>query len=232
MMKKIGILIDPDKTSESDAETLCQTLKAECPDIILVGGSSVDKDITPVVSALKRHLTIPVILFPGSANQFTSKADAILLLSLISGRNAEYLIGQHVLAANRIEESGIKVIPTGYILIDGGCMTSVQRVTQTEPLDPNDQETIVSTALAGKLLGLQALYLEAGSGALNPVPENVIAAVKQRTGLPLIVGGGIRDKEHARKALEAGADVIIVGNAAEKNPELISELTRLTHSFK
>lgn len=111
-------------------------------------------------------------------------------------------------------------------------MTSVQRVTQTEPLDPNDQETIVSTALAGKLLGLQALYLEAGSGALNPVPENVIAAVKQRTGLPLIVGGGIRDKEHARKALEAGADVIIVGNAAEKNPELISELTRLTHSFK
>ena len=189
------------------------------PDFIFVGGSQLQNSVDETVVHIKSLTTIPVVLFPGNAFQLTNKADALLLLSLISGRNAEWLIGQHVQAAKAIQESALETISTGYILIDGGNTTAVERVSKTKPLQRDAIEEVVSTALAGELLGNKLIYLEAGSGAQNPVPTSLIKAVKESIHIPLIVGGGLTSTDAIKKAYEAGADIVVVGNYLETHLE-------------
>lgn len=229
--KQLAVLIDPDKVN---AQKLVQLVEAaiNCQiDFFFVGGSLLMEDkFEQTISYIKKHSNIPCIIFPGNNYQLSKNADALLLLSLISGRNAEFLIGQHVIAAPLIKESGIEVIPTGYMLIDGGRISTTSYITQTVPI-PNDKPDIaVATALAGEQLGLKAIYMEAGSGALYPVNTSLIKAVRKNISIPLIVGGGIRNAEQAEAACNAGADVIVVGNILEKQPELLMELSLAVHA--
>lgn len=166
----------------------------------------------------------PRILFPGNVLQVSREAEAILLLSLISGRNPDLLIGQHVIAAPYLKESGLEILPTGYLLIDGGSPTSVSYMSNTIPIPANKPDIARCTAMAGEMLGLRLMYLDAGSGARNPVPEAMIRAVRSEIGVPLIVGGGIRIPEQAMAAVSAGADLIVIGNAVEQSPQLILEM--------
>lgn len=214
--KMFVVLIDPDKFSEGMLDKLSSLLSVRRADMIFVGGSLVMSDIGEVVKMLKSRFDIPVVLFPGSAQQFTEEADALLFLSLITGRNAEYLIGQHVMSSVRIKRSGVEVIPTGYMLVEGGVMTSVEYISGTQPLPRSKDDIAVATAVAGELLGLKMLYLEAGSGAKECVPESMIRAVRSSVGLPIIVGGGLRSIEDIDKAYNAGADIVVVGTAIEK----------------
>jgi putative glycerol-1-phosphate prenyltransferase len=214
--KMFVVLIDPDKFSEGMLDKLSSLLSVRRADMIFVGGSLVMSDIGEVVKMLKSRFDIPVVLFPGSAQQFTEEADALLFLSLITGRNAEYLIGQHVMSSVRIKRSGVEVIPTGYMLVEGGVMTSVEYISGTQPLPRSKDDIAVATAVAGELLGLKMLYLEAGSGAKECVPESMIRAVRSSVGLPIIVGGGLRSIEDIDKAYSAGADIVVVGTAIEK----------------
>jgi putative glycerol-1-phosphate prenyltransferase len=173
---------------------------------------------------IKSLTSIPIILFPGSPLQLSSQADALLLLSLISGRNAEYLIGNHVVAAPFLRESGIEIVPTGYMLINGGKQTSVSYMSNTQPIPADKPDIALATAMAGEMLGLKIIYLDAGSGAINPVPLNMIASIAAGVSIPVIVGGGIRTPDAVRNAYESGADVVVVGNATETNQSLLSEL--------
>jgi putative glycerol-1-phosphate prenyltransferase len=168
-----------------------------------------------------------VVLFPGDNLQINSHADAILFLSLISGRNPDLLIGKHVISAPILKDSGIEVVSTGYMLIDGGTPTSVSYMSNTTPIPANKRDIAVCTAMAGEMLGLKLIFMDAGSGALNPVGENMISAVKKSIDIPLIVGGGIRSAEKAKAAFEAGADVVVVGNAIESNKDLIREIAQI-----
>lgn len=231
--KKLAVLIDPDSISnEDDLVLLCRTSNEQGADMILVGGSLITNGyFERCVNVIKAHTTLPVLLFPGSIMQISHEADAILFLSLISGRNPELLIGKHVLAAPQLKQSGIEVIPTGYMLIDGGRITSVSYMSGTTPL-PSDKPAIAATtALAGEMLGLKIIYMDAGSGAQQPVPFSVIQAVRKQVDAPVFVGGGICAPEQAIAACEAGADVIVVGNAFEKDPQLISQLAKVIHGF-
>lgn len=195
---------------------------------IFVGGSEVEVHITEaLVIEIKKHTTLPIVLFPGDVTQLTNCADALLFLSLISGRNPEYLIGKHVESVSKLRQMQLEVIPTGYILIENGKLTSVQKVTQTQPLKSYDTETIVNTAKAGELLGMKLIYLEAGSGALNPVNAEIIHAVKQNLEIPLIVGGGIKSKAQMQMAYDAGADMVVIGTAFEENEAFFEELKKV-----
>lgn len=216
-----AVLIDPEKCIGTKLDAIISKVKLAHPDFILVGGSQLQKSVEETVTRLKSSTHIPVILFPGNALQLTNNADALLLLSLISGRNAEWLIGQHVKAAKLIIKSDLETISTGYILIDGGNKTSVERVSETTPLKSDAIDEIVSTALAGELLGNKLIYLEAGSGAKNPVPAIVITAVKQQIKIPLVVGGGLTSIEAVEEAYKAGADIVVVGNYFETNSDAI-----------
>lgn len=228
--KHIALLIDPEEHTVASAVALAKAADAARVDFILVGGSYVSSDLTAVVNAIKGAAKIPVILFPGSPMQVVPTADALLFLSLISGRNPDYLIGNQVLSAGLIRKSGLEVIPVGYMLIDGGAVSSVQYVSNTLPIPANKPDLAVATAIAGEMLGLKMLYLEAGSGAKNPVPGKLIAAVRNAVRLPIIVGGGLRSEAGVRAALEAGADIVVVGNAAENDPNLIAQLSQVVHS--
>ena len=171
-----------------------------------------------------------MVLFPGSQNQFTEAVDALLFLSLISGRNADLLIGQHVQAAPRIAASGVEVIPTGYILIDGGVATSASYISQTAPIPGNKPEIAATTALAGALLGLRCIYLDAGSGAIAPVSASMISAVKKSIDIPLMVGGGLRTIEAVQTAFNAGADIIVVGTMVEERPDFLAQIIHFKQS--
>lgn len=217
--KGLAVLIDPDKTNNDSIASLCAQFIDNQPDIILVGGSLVASETSITVDAIKRCTSSPVVLFPGNATQIVDRADAMLLLSLISGRNAEYLIGQHVNAAMRIAASGIETIPTGYMLIDGGAATSVEYISATRPIPYNKCDIAVATAVAGEMLGLRAIYLEAGSGARQPVSPEMISAVRAKISIPLIVGGGLRTPESITAACTAGADIVVVGTALENNAD-------------
>lgn len=226
----IALLIDPDKFSE-DSELL-KVVIMHPPDIILVGGSLITAgNVDGCVRILRQYLDIPIVLFPGSQNQFTDKVDALLFLSLISGRNADLLIGQHVQAAPRIAASGVEVIPTGYILIDGGVPTSVSYMSQTAPIPGNKPEIAATTALAGALLGLRCIYLDAGSGALTSVSDEIIALVRGKINVPLMVGGGIRSAEKVLCAFKAGADIVVVGTIAEERPQFLFEVKEMMQSM-
>lgn len=223
--KLLAVLIDPEKVDLSQIHSLVQNIHESIATHIFVGGSTDENNqIESVVVEIKKYTTLPVILFPGDAHQVTSKADGILFLSLISGRNSEYLIQQQVDAALQIQQSQLEVIPTGYILIDGGKETSVQRVSRTQPIAQNDSQLILKTALAGQFSGKQLIYLEAGSGAENPVSSAVINCIKSELQIPLIVGGGIRTIEQLQHAYNAGADLVVIGTAFEKDNALFESL--------
>lgn len=225
--KQLALLVDPDKYSQESLALFVELAKETLPDCIMVGGSLVAGSVEQVVQYIKLHTNIPVVLFPGNTHQLCNEADALLLLSLLSGRNADFLIGQHVVAAKAIRDSGIESISTGYILIDGGCSTSVEYMSNTKPIPRDKVEIIVATAIAGELIGNRMVYLEAGSGAINPVSKEAIQAVRQAISLPIIVGGGIRTVEQAKDAYLAGADMIVVGNALEKDRFFMRDLAQI-----
>ncbi len=229
--KQLAVLIDPDKHTEESLEQLVELAENARTDFFFVGGSLLLEDrFEKTIAYIKERSKIPVVIFPGNSYQVSAKADAILFLSLISGRNPEYLIGQQVIAAPLIKEVNIETIPTGYLLIDGGRISTTSYITQTVPI-PNDKPDIaVATALAGEMLGMKLIYLEAGSGAVNSVSREMIKAVKKNISAPLIVGGGIRSAEQAEETCKAGADIIVVGNILEKEPELLMEISLAVHS--
>ncbi len=230
--KKIVVLIDPDNINEAALLQLLELSHQVQVDAFLVGGSLLVKnELEFCVSFIKSKSVIPVILFPGSAMHISEKADAILFLSLISGRNPDLLIGQQMQAAPLLKASGIEVISTGYILVDGGKPTTVSYMSNTLPVPYDKPEIAAATALAGEMLGMKCIYLEAGSGAAKPVSENMIRTVKKNIQVPLMVGGGIRTPEQAFAACEAGADIIVVGNAIEKDPLLLAHIAQAVHSF-
>ena len=183
-------------------------------------------DIDKSFDLIKKNTTIPALLFPGSLLQITNKADGILLLSLISGRNSDLLIGNHVIASARIKRSNLEVLPTGYILIEGGKSTSVEYMSNTKPIPAEKIDIAVATAMAGEMLGLKYIYLEAGSGAKTSINIKIIKGVKENISIPLIVGGGIKTPNDVKSAFNAGADIIVVGNVIEQNPEILHELVK------
>ena len=193
------------------------------PDFVFVGGST-GAVADEFVATLKSRVQAPIVLFPGNPCQLSEQADALLFLSLLSGRNPEMLIGQQVAAAARLRGSRLQIIPTGYLLVDGGRKSTVEKVSGTSPIARTDVELAVNTAYAGQLLGMQAIYLEAGSGAAEPVPVEMIRAVRQAIGIRLIVGGGLRSRKDAEAAWSAGADTVVVGNVLEQDPQRYSEL--------
>lgn len=223
--KSLAVLIDPDKHDQTRLEQTLLLSEKAAVDYFFVGSSLLLNDgLDRCVQFIKKNSTIPVVLFPGSRFQISKAADAILLLSLISGRNPELLIGQHVLAASQLKNSGLEIIPTGYMLIDGGKLTSVNYVSQTLPIPADKNDIAVSTALAGEMLGLKTIYLEAGSGAKKPVSESMLADVRKNISVPLIAGGGIRSAEKAYETCKAGTDILVVGNKIEEEPNLILEI--------
>lgn len=227
--KQFAILIDPDKFESDDLLELA----SECNvDIIMVGGSILTNgNFEKSIQRIKNKSKIPVIIFPGNNLQISKNADAILLLSLISGRNPEMLIGNHVIAAPNLKSSGLEIIPTGYMLIESGKQTAALYMSNTFPI-PSDKEDIAScTAMAGEMLGLKLIYLDAGSGAENCVTEKMISKVKASIDIPLIVGGGINSSDKALRACKAGADIIVVGNALEKDKNLLQEIATTVHSI-
>ncbi|WP_339751584.1 geranylgeranylglyceryl/heptaprenylglyceryl phosphate synthase [uncultured Winogradskyella sp.] len=225
--KLLAVLIDPDKMKIESVLDFISKVNQSIATHIFVGGSEVDEGVTEtLVVEIKRHTDLPVVLFPGDVIQISDKADGILFLSLISGRNPEYLIGKHVEAVSKLKDASLEVIPTGYILIENGKETSVQRVSQTKPISRNDIKTIIDTAKAGELLGLQLIYLEAGSGATHPIEPEIIKEVKQELTIPLIVGGGIRSKAQLQFAYDSGADLVVIGTAFEENESFFNEIKK------
>jgi putative glycerol-1-phosphate prenyltransferase len=221
----LAVLIDPDKTELNTIEGIVAKINQSIATHIFVGGSEVDEGVTEVVvKAIKRYTTLPVILFPGDVTQITDKADGILFLSLISGRNPDYLIGKHVEAVSKLAKMQLEVIPTGYILIENGKQTAVERVSNTKPLSRTNKQHIVNTAKAGAFLGMQLIYLEAGSGATHPIEPEIISDVKQELNIPLIVGGGIRSKAQLEAAYEAGANLVVIGTAFENNQHFFEQI--------
>lgn len=230
--KSFAVLIDPDKVNLDNFSNLLDLCIQHNADYIFVGGSLItDYVMKEVIFAIKSYTDIPVILFPGNSLHIDSQADAILLLSLISGRNPEFLIGQHVISAPILRKSGLEILPTGYMLIDSGRQTTVSYISNTTPI-PHDKPGIAAcTAMAGEMLGLKLTYLDAGSGALNAVSPEMIAAVRQSVETPIIVGGGINSIQKAKNALAAGADVIVVGNGIEQNVNLLADISGLVKKF-
>lgn len=218
-----ALLIDPDKQRDnlSDLVTKAGNLGV---DLILVGGSLVKRGMDETIAVIKNNGNIPTVLFPGSVFQFTPTADAILLLSLISGRNPEYLIGNHVIASQAIKESRMEVIPTGYMLIDSGQTSSAQYMSNTSPIPRSKPDIALATALAGEQLGLKTIYLEGGSGAQDTIPEAVIKTVCNNVSIPVIVGGGIKTPKQVKAIRLAGASMVVVGNSIEESPHLLEDL--------
>ena len=216
--KLLAILLDPDKTSLDKLPEIASKIEKLNANFIFVGGSFVENDITDLfVKTLKKHTELPVVLFPGDFSQLTNYADALLFLSLLSGRNPEYLIEQQIKSVPFLKNSSLEIIPTGYILIDGGTNSSVLKMSNTKPISQENIQLAVDTAVAGMYKGKQLIYLEAGSGAKVPVNSELISAVKKHISIPLIIGGGIKTREQLHNAYENGADLVVVGTAFENN---------------
>jgi len=222
---RFAVLVDPDKLTPDSCRTLAKACNDAGVDFLFAGGSLVvSSGMDRMLEQLKAETNIPVILFPGNAMQVTPRADAILFLSLISGRNPDLLIGRHVEAAPMIRESGLEIIPTGYMLVESGRMTTALYMSGSMPLPADKPDVAACTAMAGEMLGLKTIYLDAGSGAGQPVSVEMIRAVRKAVSLPIIVGGGIRTPEAAANACQAGADIVVVGNAIEEQPTLIRSI--------
>jgi putative glycerol-1-phosphate prenyltransferase len=224
--KLLAVLIDPDKARRENLQQLADYANDGEIDVFLWGGSLVNAlQAEYYLKFLKESAgSTPVILFPGSVNQLDDQADALFLLSLISGRNPDMLIGRHVQVAVKIKRMGLETISTGYMLIDGGRPTSVSYMSNTTPIPADKPPIAAATALAGEQLGLKLIYMDAGSGALNPVSSKVIKAVRREVELPIVVGGGIRTAARAAESLAAGADMIVVGNGLENDANWLPEL--------
>jgi len=228
--KAFAVLIDPDKMSNAEIDPIIEQALAAGVDYFFVGGSLVVVNtVDQNIQRIKSLCDIPVVLFPGSPSQVSKYADALFYLSLISGRNPELLIGQHVISAPAVRSSGLEIMPTGYMVIDGGAPTSVSYIANTAPIPADKSDIALCTAMAGEMLGLKLIYMDAGSGAKNPIQESMIRRVSDNIAVPLIVGGGIKTPEKAAANCAAGADVIVVGNAIEKNISLLREISAAVH---
>ncbi|MBO9619808.1 MAG: geranylgeranylglyceryl/heptaprenylglyceryl phosphate synthase [Niabella sp.] len=231
--KSFAVLIDPDSVKPSSLNQLVSLATTARADYFFAGGSLVlSTHLDEVIQQLKGATDIPIVLFPGSPSQVSKYADALLYLSLISGRNPELLIGQHVLSAPFVKKSGLEIIPTGYIVVDGGAPTTVSYISNAAPIPADKNDIALCTAMAGEMLGMKLIYMDAGSGAQKPITESMISAVSKNVDIPVIIGGGITDPEKAYLNCKAGADVIVVGNAIEKDPSLITEISHAVHSAK
>lgn len=226
-------LIDPENAKDEAFEDVLRFLKDADIDGVLVGGSTLRSiELAGLIEEIKKVTTKPVIIFPGCHYQVTGEADAIFFMSLISGRNPQFLIEEQVKAAPLVKNCGIETIPVAYLIIESGNITSVERVSNTKPLPRDNTELIASHALAGKYLGMKMVYMDAGSGAKYSIPEDVIRTVKKETALPLIIGGGIKTPDEARKKVEAGADFIVTGSIIERTPSLLNEFLTAIHSLE
>jgi phosphoglycerol geranylgeranyltransferase len=229
--KSFAVLIDPDKVDNASLEETATLANESGVDYLFVGGSLViSNHIDEVIKRIRLHTNLPVILFPGSPSQTSVHADGLLYLSLISGRNPELLIGQHVISAAAIRQSGLEIISTGYMVIDGGAPTTVSYISNASPIPADKNEIAMCTAMAGEMLGMKVIYMDAGSGAKRAISESMIEKVAQSIEVPLIVGGGIQSPEKAYLNCKAGADLIVIGNAIEKDPSLIKEMSAAIHS--
>lgn len=229
--KKFVVLIDPDKPSDEQIIDIVKKSVQAGVDFFFVGGSLLTTDsLDNCIKLIKQHCDIPVLIFPGNSLQISKWCDGFLLLSLISGRNAEMLIGRHVIAAPYLKLYGNEIIPTGYMIIDGGKQTSVSYMSNTTPIPHDKDDIAMCTALAGEMLGLKLIYMDAGSGAINPISAEMISKVKHTIEVPLIVGGGINTPEKAATAAKAGADIIVVGNALEKSTDRLLEFAEAIHN--
>ena len=230
--KKFAILIDPDKLILKEVDQLVKLATLAQVDFFFLGGSLVvNNQLDAIIESIKAQTSIPVVLFPGSSRQLSYKADALLFLSLISGRNADLLIGKHVESAPFLKISPLEIISTGYILVDGGVPTSVSYMSNTFPIPADKNSIAVCTAKAGEMLGMKLIYMDAGSGAMNPINTTMVQDVATAIDIPLIVGGGIRSPQKALELTKAGADVIVIGNAIEKDLSLLSEVAAAIKSF-
>jgi phosphoglycerol geranylgeranyltransferase len=231
-IKSFAVLLDPDKLDKTSLERVIDLSEESNVDYFFLGGSLLSKyNIPEIIKTIKQRSAIPIVLFPGGYLQVEATADAILLLSLISGRNADFLIGQHVVAAPLIKQSNLEVLPTGYLLVDCGKQTTASYISNTTPLPYDKPAIAAATAMAGEMLGLKLMYLDGGSGAMQPVHTEMIATVKKAVSCPLIVGGGINSTTKALAALSAGADVIVVGTGIESNPELMVTISKQVVNF-
>ena len=229
--KSFAILIDPDKVDNEKMQRLLELAHVAKVDYFLVGGSLVISNyLDTCVQFIKKNSSIPVILFPGSHTQVSRYADALLYLSLISGRNPELLIGQHVISAPAVRKSGLEILSTGYMVIDGGAPTTVSYISNASPLPADKDDIAMCTAMAGEMLGMKLIYMDAGSGAKRPITESMIDTVSRHISVPLFIGGGITNPEKAYLNCKAGADIIVVGNAIEKDESLIMEMASAVHS--
>lgn len=232
-VKQFAVLVDPDKPDNSQIEAISKLSSDAGVDYFFVGGSLLSKNsLDNCIKILKTNSSIPVIIFPGNNLQISSYADAILFLSLISGRNPDLLIGNHVIAAPYIKESGLEVIPTAYMLIDSGKPTSALYMSNTMPIPADKSDIAACTAMAGEMLGLKMIYLDAGSGAINPISAKMIESVRANTTSPIICGGGINSPEKAVEDCKSGADIVVVGNGIEKSSQLIKEVAEAVKSYK
>jgi phosphoglycerol geranylgeranyltransferase len=230
--KQFVVLVDPDKYNTSQLIDLAILARKSMVSYLFVGGSLLsDDNLDNTLKVIKDHCDLPVIIFPGDVMQINSRADGILLLSLISGRNADLLIGKHVIAAPYLKKSGLEILPTGYMLIDSGRATTASYMSNSLPIPSDKDEIAVSTAIAGTMLGLKLIYMDGGSGALNPIPLTMIEKVKSKIEVPLIIGGGIRTPEEASDRFKAGADIIVVGNAIETRNSLLAQIAEVVYSF-
>lgn len=229
--KLVAQLIDPDRAGEEMLVTAVRYASDAGVDFFLAGGSLTSVPVTGIIRRLKQLSSIPVVLFPGNLTQLTSEADAVFLLSLISGRNPELLIGNHVIAAPLLKDMREKVIPVGYMLINCGGGTSVEYMSQTFPIPAEKNDIAVATAIAGEMLGMKAVYLEGGSGASRPVAPSMIRAVREELTIPVIVGGGLDTPGKVEEAFAAGADMVVTGNGCEENPSLITGACQVRDSF-
>lgn len=230
--KRFAVLIDPDKLRTTRLEEVVERSIDAGVDYFFIGGSLiVNNMLDKVLVGIKERCDIPLVLFPGSSFQLSYRADALLFLSLISGRNPELLIGNHVISAPYLKISPLEIMSCGYMLVDGGTQTTVSYMSNTTPLPANKADIAMCTAVAGEMLGLKMMFLDAGSGAKHPVSTDLISAVSSAIEVPLIVGGGIRTPERARANVEAGADIVVVGDAIESDPNLIKELSAAVHGW-
>lgn len=230
--KGFAVLIDPDKINLQSLELLISKSIKNHVTYFFIGGSLLTENLTYQIIKLIKHLSkIPTILFPGSFSHVDLSADGLLFLSLISGRNPDFLIGQHVISAPTLKKSTLEILPTGYMLIDGGKQTTVSYISNTTPIPSNKPDIAICTAMAAEMLGMKFIFMDAGSGAMNVIPFEMIRGVRENINLPILVGGGIDTIEKARNALEAGADIIVVGHGIEKDINLIDKIGGLVSSF-
>lgn len=227
--KMLAVLIDAEKSHGRNFASVVATLKVACPDFIIIGGNHQVRSIDSMIAILKEEIDSDVLIFPGDVAQFSANADALLYLSLLSGRNPEYLIGHHVKSSLAVVDSGIEVIPTAYLLIDGGKISAMEYLSNTRSIPRDQYELILSTALAGELMGMRITFLDAGSNAAFPISETVIKFIKDRTLSPLIVSGGINSIDDLENAMKAGADIVVINNESlsDKSDKLVGYINRV-----